>query len=94
MNLGRCYRQKGLYEEALIEYKKSLQLNPDFIWTHMSLTGIYSLLDRLKEAEAAAKKVLEINPKFSVAQASKAWPYKNPGDLKLLVDALNKAGLK
>jgi len=55
---------------------------------------IYALLDRQEEAEAAAKKVLEIIPCFSVERASKAWPYKNQADLKLLVDALHKAGLK
>jgi hypothetical protein len=27
-------------------------------------------------------------------RASKAWPYKNQDDLKLFVDALNKAGFK
>jgi len=94
VNLGRCYRQKGMYEEALIEYKKALQQNPDFIWTHLSLAGIYALLDRQEEAEAAVKKVLEIDPNFSVALFSKTAPYKNQDDLKLFVDALNKAGLK
>lgn len=43
------------------------------------------------EKEAAAKKALEINPNFSTDCASKAWPYKNPADLKLLVDAMTKA---
>jgi len=28
------------------------------------------------EKEAAAKKALEINPNFSTARDSKAWPYK------------------
>jgi len=58
------------------------------------LAGIYALLDRKEEAEAAAKKVLEINPKFSVERATKAWPYKNQADVKLFADALRKAGLK
>jgi hypothetical protein len=59
----------------------------------MNLASIYALLDRQEEAEAAAKKVMEINPNFSVGRASKAWPYKNPADREMLVDALLKAGL-
>jgi adenylate cyclase len=94
MYLGRCYMQKGQYEEALTEYKKALHCSPDSLINHRSLAAIYVLLDRQEEARAAAKKVLEIDPNFSVERVSKAWPYKNPADLKLFVDALRKAGLK
>ena len=55
-------------------------------------TPLYVLLDRQEEAEAAAKKVLEIDPNYSVERASKAWPYKNQADVKLFADALRKAG--
>ncbi len=94
MNLGRCYREKGQYEEALIAFKKALHRAPDSFSVHLFLAGIYALLDRQEEAEDAAKKVLEINPNYSVERASKAWPYKNQADVKLLIDSLHKAGLK
>ena len=91
---GRCYRQKGQYEEALAEFEKALHRSPDALPNHLSLAAIYVLLNRQEEANAAAKKVLEINPSFSVERASKEWPYKNQTDLKLELDALRKAGLK
>jgi len=91
-NLGRCYILKGQYEKALTEYKKALHRSPDNPSNHLSLALIYALLDQQEEAEAAAKKVLEIMPRFSVERASKGWPYKNKADLKLIVDALRKAG--
>lgn len=94
LHLGKCYRLKGQYEEALTEYKKALHRSPDALYTHLQLAIIYILLDRQEEARAAAAKVLEINPKFSVEASSKRWPYKNQADLKLGVDALRKAGLK
>jgi TolB-like protein len=34
-----------------------------------------------------------MNPNFTVERASKTWPYKNPADLILIVDAALKAGL-
>ncbi|NIS54314.1 MAG: tetratricopeptide repeat protein, partial [Phycisphaerae bacterium] len=51
LNLGRCNRQRGQYEEALIAYKKALSLSPNNIFNHMSLAAIYALLDRQGEAE-------------------------------------------
>jgi len=93
LELGRCYRQKGQYEEALTAYKKALHLNPNTILIHQSLAIIYILLDQQMEAEGAAKKILEINPNYSVKVASKAWPYKNQTTIELITDALRKAGL-
>jgi adenylate cyclase len=91
-NLGRCYREKGQYEEALIAFKKALHRAPDSLSVNVNLAGIYALLDRQEEAAAAVNKVLEINPNYSVERATKAWPYKNPADLKLIVDSMIKAG--
>ena len=91
--LGRCYRLKGQYEKALSEYKNVLQRIPNSILIHIRLASIYALLDRQEEAEAAAQKVLEINPNFSIERASKGWRYKNPADLKQIVDSMRKAGL-
>ncbi len=93
-HLGQSYMQKGQYDQALAEYRKALHRSPDSKPVHIYLVVIYILLDRQKEAGAAAKKLLEINPKFSVEGVSKALPYKNEPDLKLVVNALRKAGLK
>ncbi|MDX2426096.1 MAG: adenylate/guanylate cyclase domain-containing protein [Cycloclasticus sp.] len=92
--LGRCYRQKGQYEEALKEFNKALHISPGNIGNHLSLAIIYPLLNRQEEANVAAKKILEMNPNFSVEIASKGWPYKNQTDLNIVVNALHKAGLK
>jgi len=91
-HLGRCYMHKGQYEEALSEFKKALHVRPDALYNNTQLAAIYALLDRQEEASAAVKKVLEVDPNFSVERTSKAYPYKNQADLKLVIDALRKAG--
>ena len=94
LHLGRCYRQKGQYEEAATTLKKAVDRYPDAWINHMALSAVYILLDREEEGHAEAVKALELNPNFSLERASKSWPYKNQDDLKLFVDALNKAGFK
>jgi adenylate cyclase len=92
-NLARCYLRKGQYEDALTEYKKALNRSPDSYIPYVGLACAYVLLERQKEAEDAANKVLEINPNFSIGRMSLGMPYKNPADLKRIVDAMRKAGL-
>jgi len=92
LHLSRCYILKGQYEDALTTTKKALNRSPDALYNHSQLAIIYALLDRQEEAGAAVKKVLEIEPNFSVERASKTWPLKNQADLKLIIDAMRKAG--
>jgi tetratricopeptide (TPR) repeat protein len=91
-HLGRCYAQKGQYEKALMEYKKSLQISPGALGNYIGLTMVYALLDRIEEARGTFQKLLELYPDFS-EDWIKAAPYKNPANIKLIVDALHKAGL-
>jgi len=93
ISLGMCNAQKGQYENALTAYQKTHQRSPDSIFTNITIAAIYALLDRQEEAEAAAKRALEINPNFSIERATKLWQFKNPADLKLFVDGMRKAGL-
>jgi adenylate cyclase len=91
--LGNCYSLKGHYEEALAEVEKAIQRAPDFTYNYLLLAIIYARMDRQAEAAAAAKKLLELDPDFSVERSSKGWPHKNPAQLKSGVEALLKAGL-
>lgn len=92
-HLGRSYRLKRQYEEALSAYTKATHLAPNAWSNHFNLAVTYALLDRQDEAEASANKVLETYPNFSVERASRTWPYKNKADVKLIVDTAIKAGL-
>ena len=91
-HLGRCYVQKGQYEDALAEFKKALQRAPNATVLHIYLAFTYALLDREEEARASVAKVLERHPDFSVSGLLKGSKYKNRTDKKLLADAMHKAG--
>jgi adenylate cyclase len=87
MWFGYALRDTGRFEEAVSALKKAIQLAPDNIPAHISLTATYSMMGREKEARAEAAEVLRINPKFSLDDYAK----RNPQNV---VDALRKAGLK
>jgi adenylate cyclase len=91
-HLGLCYRQKGQYEDALMEFKKALQRAPDAPGNHTVIAITYALLDREEEARASAAKALELNPNISVSWISKISKIKDQGHLKLILDAMRKAG--
>ncbi|MGD9306658.1 MAG: tetratricopeptide repeat protein, partial [Desulfobacterales bacterium] len=90
--LGRCYAVKGQYEEALSEFKKTLQRAPDFRFVHLELALTYALLGREEEARASAVKTMELIPNVSVTAVSKTWPYECEDNLQLVLDAMRKAG--
>ena len=82
------------FDRAVVEYEKAIKLNPDFMTSYIGLTATYSLLGMDEKAHAAAERLLKLNPNFSLKDLRKSLPYKDPADIDLLIDALQKAGLK
>ena len=92
--LASSYTQVGQYEEAVVTWKKSLQIyGPDQLTAHVALAANYIYLGRENEARAEAAEVLRINPKFSVEQYVKNIPV-SPAFKDRWTKALLKAGLK
>jgi len=92
-DLAVAYRDAGQYEKAIEECKKALQREPNaqFPYIHMAIS--YIRLGLEKEAQAAAKEILRINPKFSLERYAKILPFPQPVVDRIIED-LRKAGLK
>ena len=93
-NLAGTYRIVGRYEDAIVQYKKALKLEPDDLFTHLGLTITYIKLGREKEAQAEAAEVLRIYPKFSLEHYGKTLPFKDQSVADDMIACLRKAGLK
>jgi len=93
-NLAAAYRGVGRYEEAIVQYKKALALEPDDLFIHMGLAVTYIKLGREKEAQAEAAEVLRIHPKFSLEHYAKTLPLKDQSVVDDTIACLRKAGLK
>ena len=86
-------RDSGQYEEAIAQAKRATEQGPNDLVAWVVLTSSYSLAGREEEARSAAKEILRINPKFSVARYQKVSPQKDRDAVKRYCDALRKAGL-
>jgi adenylate cyclase len=93
-NLGDAYRLARRYEEAVESFKKAIHQNPDHFLAWIYLTATYGQMGREQEARSAADKVLRVRHKFLVEPYAKRLPYKNQDDIRRLIAALHKAGLK
>jgi adenylate cyclase len=93
-NLGSSYRCVGRYEDAIVQYKKALTLEPEDLFTHLGLALTYIKLGREKEAQAEAAEVLKIYPKFSLEHYAKTLPFKDKSIADDMIASLRKAGLK
>jgi adenylate cyclase len=92
--LGWSYEVARQYDEAIMNLKKALALNPHFFVAHLTLISAYGQSGREEEARAEAAEVLRLSPKFSVVAWEQRIPYKDRAPLERAVTAWRKAGLK
>ena len=93
-NLGAAYRCVGRYEESVKQLKKALELSPNDLFAHISLSITYVKLGRDEEAKAETAEVLRIHPKFSLEHDAKTLPLKDQSFSDDYIACLRKAGLK
>ncbi len=77
--LGNSLEESGEFNDAVAAYRKAVELNPDFSWSHHSLGDVLLKLERWEDAVAAYKKAVELNPDF-------LWSYHNLGDALLKLE--------
>jgi adenylate cyclase len=91
--LGHSKRGLKRYGEAVEAYRKSAELEPSNIFSHLQLAITYELMGQRKAAKAAAAQVVRIDPTFSLKRYEEITPFTNRKVLKHYLDAAKKAGL-
>jgi TolB-like protein/Flp pilus assembly protein TadD len=94
LNFGHALRVVGRFDEALSEYKKSIQREPNNIFAHTGKAATHIMMGQEEEARAEAAEVLRINPKFSLDSLARSLPFKEQSMIESYISALRKAGLK
>jgi len=69
-------RKNGRYEDAVLEYKKALELEPDNKTAHLYITLAYIYTNQLKEAGEHADKAKSLGGRLPPAVEEKLVPYR------------------
>ncbi|MBE9533458.1 MAG: tetratricopeptide repeat protein, partial [Proteobacteria bacterium] len=91
--LAAAHIYLGHYEDAIGLINKAIKNTPTDLAARISLVLAHSLSGHEKDAHAAAGKLLEMNPKFSIEQYKKMSSHKDRAFLERCAAALHKAGL-
>jgi adenylate cyclase len=59
---GIAYFTQGQYENAIFYFKRCIELNPNYLPTHIFITSCYGLLEKTKESRTAKSKLLQLDP--------------------------------
>lgn len=70
---------EGRHEEAIAEYKKAVEIDPDFSDALHGLSRAYQDLDRFDEAIAASQRLAELDPDDILAHTSLSILYQKKG---------------
>jgi len=94
IHMSVAYARIEDYDEAVALCEKAVHREPDNLMARIFLAAIYGLAGRAEEASVEAGEVIRISPKFSLDNASKAWPFKDQADKDHILESLRKAGLE
>ena len=78
-NLGVWYKNKGLYNEAIEEFKQVLILKPDFAEVHCNLGAVYNNKGWYDRAIDELKEALRLKPHIAEAMNNMGNAYKGKG---------------
>jgi len=83
-NLGMVYQKQGKIEKASDEFKKAIEINPEYLLAHQNLGLYYYYSDQGSSAIQEFKKTIDIDPDHADA-------YNNLGLVYLNLDQIDKA---
>ena len=84
--------QQGDYDAASEAAHKTFQANPNWSSSHFVMAATNAKLGRLDEAKAAARRVLELQPDFTITALCNSFDIQ-PSLAEPLSEALEMAGL-
>jgi adenylate cyclase len=87
--IGQALIELRRFDEAFVVLKKALRQTPSNSGTYRCLACAFAHLGRDAEAQAAAARVLEMDPAFTIS----ALTARVPKNSKLFIEGLRKAGL-
>jgi adenylate cyclase len=92
--VGIAYLIMKADDKATRAFRKAVQINPNFLPSHIFLTAIYSRQGKNNEAQTEVAEVLRISPDFTLEHFGEWSPIADQAIMVEVCDSLRKAGLK
>jgi TolB-like protein len=94
---GHAKSALGNFEQAVGWYRRAIEANRNYTFSHAGLAAALAELGLLDEASAAAKDVLMLNPAYSISRFRASVASDDPTvrtQLEPMIEGLRKAGLR
>jgi len=88
--LGLTLQRWGKLDEAVLEYKKAISFNPDYLDAYLHMAEVYSNQERFDEAIEMYKRAISIKPDSINAHFGLGNTYKMQGKLDEAIARYNK----
>lgn len=92
--MGEIYFNLHDYTNAIKQFEHALERNPDAQETRLWLTASYAQSGRIDDASWQLELIRGVDPTISITTINAVIPFRDPMQLKHLIDGLDKAGLK
>ncbi len=81
------------YEECVRAAEQAVLLQPNFYAGHAFMAMALPYLGRIEEAKEAARRVRDLNPRFTLKSVARNPLYAREADVARLLEGLRQAGL-
>jgi len=88
-----AYTFKGEYEHAALVGRRSVKINPEFVNGYKPLIASLGHLGRREEAKLYVRKLLSLEPTFTVESFGEMYPFKRDSDRERYMEGLRLAGV-
>ncbi len=92
-DLAHAHYMARNYQPALTWGLKSVQLNDEYLQSHLVLAATFAQLGRIEDAQPHVREILKVRPNFSCSKHRSRLAYVVEDDRDQMIDGLSMAGL-
>jgi len=74
-NSGNAYYKQGKYDQAIVEYTKAIEINPNLAEVYNNRAGVYIHKGNYEQAILDCTKAIELKPNYAYAYNNRATAY-------------------
>jgi adenylate cyclase len=92
IGIGTAYEMLREFENAILNFERGLNENPEAIWAYRQLAPAYMAVGRVEDAENGVRLLVQTYPRLTVAKVREAMVLPD-AEMKWICSNLVKAGL-